>query len=159
MELYVYRHAMMDTSKNDSSGKEGPGLSDFGRSQIEKLQSLVGILGLKPGVVLTSPMKRARETAELAVKMFWVQSRIVETDKLLPKASIPQLYEEINSFGKEKQIVVVTHYPLIKELLSSALGTDFGPELLNGSLLRIDFKGRASRGKGKLVSIISPPTD
>ena len=159
MELYVYRHAMMDTNKNAPSGEEGPGLSDFGRSQVEKLQILVGALGLNPRIVLTSPLKRAKETAELAVKMFWGQSKIRETDKLLPKASIPQLYEEINSFGNETQIVVVTHYPLIKGLVSNALGTNFEPELLNGSLLRIDFKGQTSSKKGTLVSIISPPSD
>ena len=159
MELYVYRHAMMDTNKNATSGEEGPGLSHFGRSQVEKLQTLVEALGLNPGIVLTSPMKRAKETAELAVKMFWGQSEIMETDKLLPKASIPQLYEEINSFGNETQIVVVTHYPLIKELVSNALGTKFEPELLNGSLLRIDFKRQVSSGKGTLVSIITPPSD
>jgi len=159
MQLYVYRHAMMDTSKNVVSGKDGAGLSDFGRSQVKNLQPLVGVLGLKPGIVMTSPIKRAKETAELAVKLFWGQSRIMETNSLLPNAPIQELYEELSSLGNETQVVVVTHYPLIKKLVSDVLGTNFEPELLNGSLLRIDFKGPVSGGKGTMVSVITPPPD
>lgn len=159
MELYVYRHAMMDSRKDKTSRKGEAGLSDLGRSQVKNLQKLAGVLGLKPGVVMTSPIRRAKETAELAAKLFWGQSRIMETDALLPNASVQEIYEEINRFGKETQVVVVTHYPLIKKLVSDALGTNFEPELLNGSLMRIDFKGPLSSGKGIMVSIITPPSD
>jgi len=159
MELYVYRHAMMESRKDETSRKEEAGLSDLGRSQVKNLQKLAGVLGLKPGVVMTSPIRRAKETAELAAKLFWGQSRIMETNALLPNASVQEIYEEINGFGKETQVVVVTHFPLIKKLVSDALGTNFEPELLNGSLMRIDFKGPLSSGKGTLVSIITPPSD
>lgn len=37
MELYVYRHAMMESRKDETSGKEEAGLSDLGRSQVENL--------------------------------------------------------------------------------------------------------------------------
>lgn len=159
MELYVYRHARMDSSPKGKSDDAGPGLSEAGRRQVETIGPLVNAMGIQHGVVLTSSLRRAKEASEISCRLFWKSSRIVTTDTLLPKAKPEELYKYLNELRSEKQVAVVTHYPLIQKLISDALGYDFKSELPNGSIMRVDFSGAAGRGKGNLVSIVAPRDD
>ena len=154
MELYVYRHAMMGSRGN--SDKEDPGLSEIGKEQVAGLQTLARALNINPKIILASPLRRAKETAELARELFWGKSKIMESGALLPEADLKELYSELNNLGGPKQVVLVTHYPLIKELVSDMLGFEFKSELLNGSLMRVDFQEKVSSSKGSLISIITP---
>ncbi len=156
VQVYIYRHAMMNSSRKGVSKDQGPGLSETGIRQVRNLGPIVTKLGISPETIMTSPLNRAKETASLANELFWGNSKIITTEALLPNGDPTILYKELNSLDSENQVVVVTHYPLIKKLISDVLGYEFSSELLNGSVMRVDFQGKVSSGKGKLISIITP---
>ena len=70
--------------------------------------------------ILTSPAKRALQTAEILYK-FYPKAEFIKTNRLLPGANINDLKVELN--GKEGTVAVVGHEPdlssMIKDIIHS----------------------------------------
>lgn len=155
MIVYLYRHALADFSKKQPRTDEfGPGLTEEGRSQVARISGLVGPLGVRAQKLITSPLRRARETAELALGNLFEGSELVVSDSLLGDATPEQVFDEINAMKPPGEIALVTHYPLIGKFITKSLGYKYGSELSNGAIMRIDFKGKADQGKGTLVWVV-----
>ncbi len=157
MKVYVYRHAMATFGKGSTGKRDSdPGINREGREQVEKVCTLFGSVQRAPGVVLTSPLKRALETAELAVSGFWKEAEVIVTESLKPSAKAEAVFREIGRLAEEDSVAMVVHYPFIAKFLRESFGKDFEVEVGNGSILGIDFEGAPVPGKGKLMSFISP---
>jgi phosphohistidine phosphatase SixA len=62
----------------------------------------------------------------------------------------------LSKYGKDDRVALVSHMPLIFELLYSLTGGRMEVELFNGSIAAVSFKGKAAEGKGKLLWLIQP---
>lgn len=154
--MFVFRHGSATFGKESKKSKLGPGINDAGRKQIGMVCELFGKLELAPQIIYSSPLLRATETAELARKEFWKDSEIKVTESLLPKSDSEKVFSELSTLSGAENVVLVTHYPLIEHLVSESLDEDYSAELVNGSIMRIDFPRSPARGKGKLVWYITP---
>lgn len=150
---------MADFSHKSAKGdKLGPGLTLAGQQQVSRILELVKGLEINPKIIFTSPLRRAVETANLAHEQSWNSAEIITTEALLPNSTTNNLFSEIKSHGDNMTSVAVSHYPLIGKVINDSLGFEFGQEIPNGAILRVDFKGKPVEGKGKLIWIVPPIT-
>ncbi len=103
MQLYLVRHA--DATPGDPD--ELRTLSDEGREQARTLGEQLKAGGVQPDVVLTSPLLRARETAEALARA--TGSRAETDERLAPGATADGVREAVA--GRGERVVVVGHQP------------------------------------------------
>ena len=153
MNVYILRHARAEFgSKN-----EDPPVSPQGEEQLAHVLKLAREnYGFKPSLLVTSPILRARNTAEIVKKKFGRGPGIVVDKCLMPESTPQDVLEFLSTLKKDEDVVLISHMPLIFELLYELIGGRGDIELLNGSIAAVEFKGRAASGKGKLVWLIQP---
>jgi phosphohistidine phosphatase len=117
MELYILRHGDAENGSVDSQRQ----LSDKGRQQVisqakQHSQRLATIES-----VITSPLVRASQTAELVMSQAVIHCTPQIADCLLPNAqvaAVEQLLEKNNS----QRILLVGHLPLLDQLIYYFVG-------------------------------------
>jgi broad specificity phosphatase PhoE len=166
--LHLVRHAQADAGWGDDSD---PGLSRVGRTQAEAMAEALGPRGPLP--MLTSPLRRARQTAE-ALERRWKTLAIVEpgvgevpspSDDLAERqawlrTALASSWSELGPrytswrtmvtellIGITEDTVVITHFVLINAALGRAAGRDevWVANVANASVTTFDNADRELR--------------
>ena len=155
MELYLLRHGAAE----DGSGKPDPerALTAEGRRKLRPVLEAAASAGLKPSLILTSPLKRAVQTAEVARDVLKYKGDVLHTKSLAPGATVEQVWEEIRGHRDEPSLLMVGHNPLFSELSAYLLGSnDIQVDFKKGAVLRIDFERFPPKPKGVLRWYLTP---
>jgi len=138
IELYVVRHGI--------AVEEGPGgpdavrpLSSKGRRRFQKAARAFGDLGRKLDLVLTSPLVRAVQTAEILAGAAEPRE-VAVLEELAPGVGIAQLLEALaKRMGKSKTVALVGHEPQLSSVLSALSGVSQEElDLKKGAIARLD---------------------
>lgn len=106
MKLYLFRHGKADWPNWDKPDDERP-LTQDGKDQVAAVAKLLARLEIEP-VIVTSPLPRASQTAEIAAKYLEQKVRI---DPLLrPGFDAGKLKKLLKDFSG-KSLMVVGHEP------------------------------------------------
>lgn len=120
MFLVLMRHGEAESKKPGVPDSERS-LTQDGRSQVAKVAR---VLGLRPKYVVSSPLKRALETAEIVAEILGV-SEILQRSELLPEYfdldSLRCLLNSISIDDKDA-ILLVGHSPSLEEVIQELLG-------------------------------------
>jgi phosphohistidine phosphatase SixA len=112
---------------------------------------------VEPAVILTSPYRRAKETAQVAVEMLAGKPVLVETAALTPDSSPEAVWNEIRAHKGESQIMLSGHEPLLSAVYAYLLGSSsIQVDVKKGSLGRIDVEKLNSAPRGVLRWLIYP---
>jgi phosphohistidine phosphatase len=155
MEIYIYRHALADFEAN----REDPPLTDEGRKQVSEITKHAGSFGFKPTQIVSSPLVRAKETAEITKRTTGLHSKIIIDQCLYGGKKPAEVYSYLKQFKKSDKIVLVTHQPLIDHLIADLIkGEKANIQMLNGAIAAIEVKSTPAKGKGTLLWLASPPS-
>jgi len=134
-------------------------LTDEGKKKTRKAaKGLVG-MGCKPTRILTSPYKRAKETAAIAAEVLGIDSaKITLTEALLPEAAPYALFHALYAFhASDDEILCVGHAPNVDKVISLALKTERSPvtslKKAGAALLSVEDLPRTH---GELVWLVPP---
>lgn len=150
MQVYLLRHGIAD--------KDRPGVSDAdraltqeGRKKLRQVLKAAEKAQVQPSLILSSPLKRALQTAEIARELLGYKKDILRTKVLQPGASVEQVWEEIRVHRDEPALMLVGHNPLFAELSGYLLGSaEMQLDFKKGALLRVDFEQFRAQPKGTL---------
>jgi|SRR5690349_19698589 phosphohistidine phosphatase len=150
MQVYVLRHGIAEEERSGLSDADRA-LTQDGRRKLSHTLQTASQADVRPTLVLTSPLRRAVQTAEIAQEVFKYSGELVQTQALLPNSSVHQVWNEIRVHADEPGIVLVGHNPQFTELAGYLLGApELHMDIKKGSLLRIDFESLSSQPKGIL---------
>jgi phosphohistidine phosphatase len=109
-------------------------------------------LGVRPDVLLSSPLVRARQTAEIVRQALGLDSRLV--DALAPGCDMTRLRDLLGEYRSAERIMVVGHEPDFSGLIGALTG---GGRILlkKGGLARVDLE-TVGDGAGTLVWLLPP---
>ncbi len=109
-------------------------------------------------VVLTSPLTRARQTAELLTAGLPGKPRLDTLEALAPGGRGPIILEAIFQRSRQQQarIALVGHEPDLGELASRLLGARGGLQFKKGAVCCIELQGRLAAGPGTLLWHLPP---
>src|SRR5262249_51376452 len=128
-----------------------------GRDRLLGVLQHAGRGGVDPSVILSSPYRRALETADIAADVLRYKGKIVRTGALVPDGSPPAVWEEIRGRAGETAVLLSSHEPLVSALLAHLLGTpSLAVDMKKGALVRIDFAKLRPEPGGVLKWMLTP---
>lgn len=151
-ELHFLRHAQAaDRETWDRPDDERP-LTEKGRRQAERMGRFLAAAGFAPDAVITSPLVRARETAEIVADLLGAVARI--EPRLGEPLDLATLDAILDDAGSLRRPIVVGHDPDFSELVSELVGS---PILMRkGAMARIDVEHPLEPGAGDLRWLLPP---
>lgn len=150
MHVYLLRHGIAE-DEHPGVGDVDRSLTVDGRRKLRHVLKSVAEAGSKPSLILTSPLKRAVQTAEVAATVLGYTGEILRTKVLMPGASSEQVWEEIRTHRSEEGIMLVGHNPLFDSLGPYLLGTpSLQMDFKKGAVLRVDIESFGSQPRGIL---------
>lgn len=155
MQVYLLRHGV---AEKDSAGMKDAerALTQDGRRKLRQVLKAASEAKVKPTLILSSPLKRAMQTAEIAKSVLDYQNEIVRSKALLPGTSVEEVWQEIRTHKDEPALMLVGHNPQFALLSGYLLGAaEVQVEFKKGALLRIDFEQFRAQPKGTLRSYLT----
>ncbi|MFZ0184176.1 MAG: phosphohistidine phosphatase SixA [Nitrosotalea sp.] len=156
MDLLVLRHG--------DAGKRSPSSGDFkrtltseGRQEIVDLSNGLKFLEVKLDYILTSPLLRAKNTAELVAKSLKYKGKIEELNALKPEGSRLEFYSALSKLKRESVVLVVGHEPYLSQMISESISqSDCRIDLKKAGLARIRILAILPKLKGDLRWLLTP---
>ena len=136
MRLYLMQHALAYSTEEDA---ERP-LNPDGVKQAKQSASGIKRLGLVFDLIMTSPKRRAKQTAALvAEQVRYPYSDIMTTEALLPDRTPAELLELLQKESTDSRILIVGHLPHLALLANTLSGGDLVFE--NAGLTCLEMSG------------------
>jgi phosphohistidine phosphatase len=130
-------------------------LSPAGRRSIERLARRLASEGWRPDRILTSPLLRARETAEILCTGAASGVTIEIADALAPDRDPLEILEALaHGAAIAGHVLLVTHQPLIGQLAAHLTGREH--PFRAGSLVRVECPPAPRPGDGRVTLVIHP---
>jgi phosphohistidine phosphatase len=108
-------------------------------------------------VILTSPLVRARQTAEALASGLRVPPPVINAPSLAPGGTHNAIVDELaKQSHRRKRMAVVGHEPGIGELAARLLGLRKPVEFKKGAICRIDVTALPPTGPGQLRWLLTP---
>lgn len=132
-------------------------LTDEGKKKLQSVLRRARAVDVAPAVILASPLRRAVETAQVAVDVLRGSAKVVETRALTPESSPEAVWEEIRAHKSDPSVMIVGHEPLFSSVYAYLLGAPSAQiDVKKGSLGRIDVDRFSGQPRGVLRWLIYP---
>jgi len=154
MNLYILRHASAGTRRANPVVDTKRPLDKEGKQQCFLVGSFLNALNVQFDRVVSSPLKRALQTASLVGTETGYDSKIEVSDALSPQASVAKFQDLIRSLMQYDNVLVVGHNPNLAVFFGSLLasGGRMSTRLRKGAIARID----CARLPGTLHWLVDP---
>jgi phosphohistidine phosphatase len=133
MQIYLLRHGIAEDAGPGRPDSERA-LTSEGRDKLRRVLKRARLAQAEPSVILSSPYRRALETADVAADVLGYKGKVVRTRALVPEASPSEAWDEIRSRHGEASILLASHEPLMSSMVAF---------LLNSPALHVDMKKAA----------------
>ncbi len=138
MQIYLLRHGIAEDAAPGHADADRA-LTHEGKDKLRRVLKRARAAGAEPSLILSSPYKRALETAEIAADVLGYSGRIGRTHALTPEASPYDTWSEIRAHHDEHAILVASHEPLMSSLAAFLLNSpSLVVDMKKGALIRVD---------------------
>src|SRR5438105_1492710 len=120
MRIYFLRHGGAEWPDWDKPDDERP-LNEKGRKEMERVAEFLADRGVKPDRILTSPLPRALQTAEIAAEALGMG---VEEEPLLAHGFAISGLRKIVGAHPGEDLMVVGHEPSFSDVILELTGGD-----------------------------------
>ena len=141
MQLYFLRHGEADWPGWTKPDDERP-LTDFGKKEARRVAKFLNRLKVKPDLIVTSPLPRALQTAEVAAEE--LKTKLRHDEALEPGFGISELRTVLKRH-RSKVLMLVGHEPDFTSVISALTGASL--KLSKAGLALVDIDPEAEEGK------------
>jgi len=147
MNLFILRHGCAADPGDAGLPKDLPDadrpLTAKGKQKLWRMTEAMQLLEVRPEVVISSPLLRALQTAQIVTEALELRKKLVLTDHLAPGGNPNALLEQINALEpRAKNILLVGHEPYLSKLIALLATGNTGArlELKKGGLAKLEVK-------------------
>ena len=156
MEIYLLRHGIAEDAGPGQPDSERE-LTSEGREKLKRVLRRARGADVAPSLILSSPLRRAVQTAAVATEALDYQGKVVETRALIPDAPPHEAWEELRARHDERAVLLASHEPLMSTLAAFLLGSPaLQVDMKKAALLRIDCDRFGREPRGVLKWMITP---
>ena len=149
-ELYLIRHGVAEPRGDAWPDDAARPLTGDGMSRMRKAARGLVRLGVGVDVVLTSPLVRARQTAEIVASAFDPRPPLHVVESLAPGGSYAAAIADLEKHSQRPRIAIVGHEPGIGELAARLTGSRRPIPFKKGAVCRIDIETLPAASAGAL---------
>jgi len=156
MQIYLLRHGIAEEARPGFPDPERA-LTSEGRDKLRRVLKQARRAGVAPSLILSSPYRRALETADVAADVLGHGGKVVRTRALTPDASPFDAWEEIRARKDEPAILLASHEPLMSGLVAFLLDSPgLQVDMKKASLVRVDCDRFGPEARGVLKWMLTP---
>lgn len=155
--LYVIRHGLADDASEHQGQDEERQLTKKGREKVKGVARYLQAQGFDPAHLLSSPLVRARETAELIRAHSTGGKEVTITELLRPDGSYDELIAHLNSLDGDSA-ALVGHEPFLSGFVSYCLtrtGKSF-VRMKKAGVACLGYEGPLEAGGCELQWLLGP---
>src|SRR5438045_8709674 len=141
MQLYFLRHGEADWPGGTKPDDQRP-LSDYGKKEVRQVAKFLNRLKVKTDLVVTSPLPRASQTAEVAAEQ--LKTKLRQDEALEPGFGISELRNVLKRH-RSKVLLLVGHEPDFSSVISALTGASLKLSKAGVALVDIDPYTEKSR--------------
>ena len=155
MIIYFLRHASAGEPLSNPKKDEKRALDEAGVEQCGYVGRALTALDVQVDAILSSPLKRAAQTASLVGNEMGHEGKLQFEDALRPNATFADFRKLLDKYAKLDSIMVVGHNPTLSEFLGRSIsetGCEAMVDLKKGAVARVD----TSRNAASLTWCLTP---
>lgn len=154
MELYLLRHAIAEESARGRPDA-GRAVTAEGMVRLRQILQSARRAGVRPDVILTSPLTRAVETAQAAASVLECP-KVLQDDSLLPASQPLAAWIRILEHKKCESLLLSGHEPMLSRTLCFLIGAPEGAvQMKKAALARVDVAA-GPQPQGVLRWLLTP---
>jgi phosphohistidine phosphatase len=133
MNLYLMRHANAGVPRESAKLDAKRGLIAEGKEQCMLMGRLLGALRVQPDVIVSSPLKRALQTAQFVGNELAYEGKVEVSSALDITAGYADFQKLINKYADRQDVMFVGHNPNLFQFLGRLITGN------GGAVVRIDM--------------------
>ncbi|NQU10508.1 phosphohistidine phosphatase SixA [bacterium] len=139
MKLYFLRHGSAADIATSDAARE---LTKEGREEARIAGTALVALQVKPDRIASSPLVRARQTAEHAAQVLGFSGSIEVLPELANDSSLSSLLRAVKALGPAEELLLVGHMPSLAEHVGALISksSDAGVEFGKGTVACIELE-------------------
>ena len=155
MKLTIIRHGIAVPSGTEGVADDERPLTDKGRRRFAEVARGLAEICESPDVLLTSPLPRAVETAEIAGRAWGDVTP--SSEPVLAQGSVDRILAVLAQQAPDQHVAIVGHEPTLSALLARLLGSGTGERFAfrKGGVAHLDVPGSVADG-GRLEWFARP---
>ena len=146
MIIYFLRHASAGEHLVNPKKDEKRALDKEGIEQCGYVGRALAAIEAQVDVIISSPLKRAAQTASLVGNELSYEGKLQFEDALRPGASFADFRRLLEKYSTQEAVMVAGHNPNLSEFLGRSIsetGCEAGAELKKGAVAKVEM-GRNS---------------
>jgi len=156
MELYLIRHGLAGDRGAEWPDDSKRPLTPDGIAKLRKEAKGLVDLDVELDVIVTSPLVRTRQTADVFIEVLKKKPALVLSDALAPAGTPTSVVQEIGRHVRKARVALVGHEPNLGELAAQLIQARKPLEFKKGGICRIDFDVLPPKGVGTLIWFLPP---
>jgi phosphohistidine phosphatase len=154
MNLYILRHASAGVRRADPVIDSKRPLDKEGKEQCLLVGRYLSALRVQFDLILSSPLKRALQTASLVGTEVAYDSKIQLADAVSPSGTVAQFNALVGTLTGYENVLIVGHNPNLPQFLGSLVSATRAANIRmrKGAIARVD----CTRRPGLLISLVDP---
>jgi phosphohistidine phosphatase len=122
LELYLIRHGIAAERGDEYPDDSKRPLTSAGMSKLREVAKGLNELDVSFNVIISSPLVRTRQTAEIVAGTLKEKPQVVTSDALAPAGTPAGVVQELARHAKHARIALVGHEPNLGELAARLIG-------------------------------------
>lgn len=156
LELYLIRHGVAEDRGPDWPDDSKRPLTPDGIVKLRKEARGLTAIDAAFDQIVSSPLVRARQTADVFSEVLKNKPPIATADALAPAGTPAAVIQEIARHVKKARVALVGHEPNLGELAAQLIGARAPLEFKKGGICRIDVEVLPPKGAGALRWFLTP---
>ena len=161
MELFLFRHGEAGKRLQSGSKDFDRPLTSIGQKEIENISISLKKLNINFDRIITSPLKRAHQTAIIISNVFAMEDRVEDWGELKPEGNRLELYKKLSQLKSDSSLLIIGHHPYLTEMIGNLIfdyDSDNGPRIIlkKSGLAKIVVTSLMPTMKGELRWLLSP---
>jgi phosphohistidine phosphatase len=154
--VYLVRHAIAAARGEDWPDDDKRPLTARGVTRFKESVSGLSRLDVAVDEIFTSPLVRAKQTAEILAGGLPGKPAVKVLDALSPGHAPGSILAQLARTARRRRIALVGHEPGLGELAAHLIGAGRALEFKKGGVCRIDVESLSSRRAGALNWFVTP---
>ena len=155
-DLYLVRHAIAAERGSEWPDDTKRPLTEEGVTRFVEVVKGLKWLGVRLDEIFTSPLVRARQTADLLAKGLGGTSMVKTLDALAPGHEPAAVLTAVGRSARRKRIALVGHEPGLGQLAAHLLGAPRAVPFKKGGVCLISVQSLSGRRTGELIWHLPP---